>query len=93
MGFLVEERAAVAWRGLMVMSALQRLLRGTDWGRLEVLAVDLPPGTGDAQLSLCQQVPVSGAVVVTTPQDIALLDARRGAELFRSMNVPVRACL
>ena len=74
----------------MVMSALQRLLRGTDWGRLDVLVVDLPPGTGDAQLSLSQQVPVSGAVIVTTPQDVALLDARRGAELFRSMNVPVR---
>ena len=74
---------------LQVMSAIQKLLRQVDWGELDVLVVDLPPGTGDAQLSLCQQVPLSGAVIVTTPQDIALQDARRGAELFKSMDVPV----
>lgn len=71
------------------MSAIQKLLRQVDWGSLDVLVVDLPPGTGDAQLSLSQQVPISGAVVVTTPQDIALIDARRGAEMFRKVDVPV----
>ena len=71
------------------MSAIQKLLRQVDWGSLDVLVVDLPPGTGDAQLSLSQQVPISGAVVVTTPQDIALIDARRGAEMFRMVDVPV----
>ena len=75
---------------LQVMSALQKLLRGVEWGRLDVLVVDLPPGTGDTQLSLSQQVPLSGAVIVTTPQDIALLDARRGTEMFQKVNVPVR---
>ncbi len=73
-----------------VMSAIKKLLREVDWGRLDVLVVDMPPGTGDAQLSLSQQVPISGAVIVTTPQDIALLDARRGAEMFRKVDVPVR---
>ena len=71
------------------MSAIQRLLRGVDWGKLDVLVVDLPPGTGDTQLSISQQIPISGAVIVTTPQDIALLDARRGTEMFRKVNVPV----
>ena len=71
------------------MSAIQKLVRQVDWGSLDVLVVDLPPGTGDAQLSLSQQVPISGAVVVTTPQDIALIDARRGAEMFRKVDVPV----
>ena len=71
------------------MSAIQKLLRQVDWGSLDVLVVDMPPGTGDAQLSLSQQVPISGAVIVTTPQDIALLDARRGAEMFRKVDVPV----
>lgn len=71
------------------MSAIQKLLRQVDWGILDVLVVDLPPGTGDAQLSLSQQVPISGAVVVTTPQDIALIDARRGAEMFKKVDVPV----
>lgn len=71
------------------MSAIQKLLRQVDWGHLDLLVVDLPPGTGDAQLSLSQQVPISGAVVVTTPQDIALIDARRGAEMFRKVDVPV----
>ena len=71
------------------MSAIQKLLRQVDWGTLDILVVDMPPGTGDAQLSLSQQVPISGAVIVTTPQDIALLDARRGAEMFRKVAVPV----
>ncbi|XP_064395854.1 iron-sulfur cluster transfer protein NUBPL-like isoform X2 [Halichondria panicea] len=89
MGFLVEEKSAIVWRGLMVMSAIQKLLRQVDWGKLDVLVVDMPPGTGDTQLSITQQVPLSGAVIVTTPQDIALLDARRGAEMFRKVNVPI----
>ena len=71
------------------MSAIGRLLRGVEWGPLDVLVVDLPPGTGDTQLSLSQQVPLSGAVIVTTPQDIALVDARRGAEMFKKVDVPV----
>lgn len=74
---------------LQVMSAIQKLLRGVDWGQLDVLVVDLPPGTGDTQLTISQQIPISGAVIVTTPQDIALLDARRGAEMFRKVHVPV----
>lgn len=78
---------------LQVMSAIQKLLRGVDWGQLDVLVIDLPPGTGDTQLTISQQIPVSGAVIVTTPQDIALLDARRGAEMFRKVHVPVRSIL
>ncbi|XP_065917701.1 iron-sulfur cluster transfer protein NUBPL-like isoform X3 [Dysidea avara] len=89
MGFLVEETSAVIWRGLMVMSAVQKLLRQVDWGLLDVLVVDMPPGTGDTQLTISQQIAVSGAVLVTTPQDIALLDARRGAEMFKAVNIPV----
>ena len=75
------------------MSAIQKLLRGVDWGELDVLVVDMPPGTGDTQLSITQQVPLSGAVIVTTPQDIALADARRGAEMFRKVDVPVSSGL
>ena len=75
---------------VQVMSAIQKLLRQVDWGSLDVLVVDLPPGTGDAQLSLVQQVPLSGAVVVTTPQDLALADVRRGAQMFQTVNVPVQ---
>ena len=75
------------------MSAIQKLLRGVDWGQLDVLVVDLPPGTGDTQLTISQQIPVSGAVIVTTPQDIALLDARRGTEMFRKVHVPVSVFL
>ncbi|XP_066954256.1 iron-sulfur cluster transfer protein NUBPL isoform X3 [Macrobrachium rosenbergii] len=89
MGFLVEEKAAIVWRGPMVMSAVQRLLLRTDWGELSHLVLDLPPGTGDTQLSISQLVEVTGAVIVSTPQDIALLDARRGAEMFRKVNIPV----
>nr|XP_033808919.1 iron-sulfur protein NUBPL isoform X1 [Geotrypetes seraphini] len=88
-GFLIEETAPVVWRGLMVMSAIEKLLRQVDWGKLDYLVIDMPPGTGDVQLSISQNIPISGAVIVSTPQDIALLDARRGAEMFRKVNVPV----
>ncbi|XP_008822440.1 iron-sulfur protein NUBPL isoform X2 [Nannospalax galili] len=89
MGFLVEETAPVVWRGLMVMSAIEKLLRQVDWGQLDYLVVDMPPGTGDVQLSVSQNIPISGAVIVSTPQDIALMDARKGAEMFRKVHVPV----
>ncbi|XP_028613299.1 iron-sulfur protein NUBPL [Grammomys surdaster] len=89
MGFLVEETAPLVWRGLMVMSAIEKLLRQVDWGQLDYLVVDMPPGTGDVQLSVSQNIPISGAVIVSTPQDIALMDARKGAEMFRKVNVPV----
>ncbi|KAL1790491.1 hypothetical protein HispidOSU_017806 [Sigmodon hispidus] len=89
MGFLVEETAPVVWRGLMVMSAIEKLLRQVDWGQLDYLVVDMPPGTGDVQLSVSQNIPISGAVIVSTPQDIALMDAHRGAEMFRKVHVPV----
>jgi len=89
MGFLVPEDTPMIWRGPMVMSALQQMLRDVEWGTLDVLVVDLPPGTGDAQLTMAQQVPLSGAVIVSTPQDIALLDARKGLNMFRKVDVPV----
>ncbi|XP_013882914.1 iron-sulfur cluster transfer protein NUBPL [Austrofundulus limnaeus] len=89
MGFLVEDTSPIVWRGLMVMSAVERLLRQVDWGSLDYLVVDMPPGTGDVQLSITQNIPIAGAVIVSTPQDIALLDARRGAEMFKKVNVPV----
>ncbi|KAF1375231.1 hypothetical protein PFLUV_G00237380 [Perca fluviatilis] len=89
MGFLVDDVAPIVWRGLMVMSAIEKLLRQVDWGSLDYLVVDMPPGTGDVQLSISQNIPVAGAVIVSTPQDIALLDARRGAEMFKKVNVPV----
>uniref|UniRef100_A0A8P0TNJ0 Iron-sulfur cluster transfer protein NUBPL n=1 Tax=Canis lupus familiaris TaxID=9615 RepID=A0A8P0TNJ0_CANLF len=89
MGFLIEETAPVVWRGLMVMSAIEKLLRQVDWGPLDYLVVDTPPGTGDVQLSISQNIPISGAVIVSTPQDIALVDAHKGAEMFRKVHVPV----
>ncbi|HMK66897.1 MAG TPA: iron-sulfur cluster carrier protein ApbC [Stellaceae bacterium] len=89
MGFLVPEDTPMIWRGPMVMSAIQQMLRDVAWGELDVLVVDLPPGTGDAQLTMAQQVPLSGAVIVSTPQDIALLDARKGLNMFRKVDVPV----
>ena len=89
MGFLVAEDTPMIWRGPMVMSALQQMLRDVDWGELDVLVVDMPPGTGDAQLTMAQQVPLAGAVIVSTPQDIALLDARKGLNMFRKVDVPV----
>lgn len=88
-GFLVEENTAMIWRGPMVMSAITQMLREVAWGELDVLVVDMPPGTGDAQLTLAQQVPLSGAVIVSTPQDLALIDARRGVAMFHKVNVPV----
>ncbi|XP_070611926.1 iron-sulfur cluster transfer protein NUBPL isoform X1 [Erythrolamprus reginae] len=89
MGFLVEETAPIVWRGLMVMSAIEKLLRQVDWNQLDYLVIDMPPGTGDVQLSITQNIPVAGAVIVSTPQDIALMDAHKGAEMFRKVNVPV----
>ncbi len=77
------------WRGPMVMSALTQMLREVEWGELDVMVVDMPPGTGDAQLTMAQQVPLKGAVIVSTPQDLALIDARRGIAMFRRVNVPV----
>ncbi len=88
-GFLVEEGAAVVWRGPMVMSALTQFLREVDWGELDVLVVDMPPGTGDAQLTMAQNVPLSGAVIVSTPQDLSLIDARRGIAMFKQVDVPL----
>jgi ATP-binding protein involved in chromosome partitioning len=89
MGFLVDEETPMIWRGPMVMSALQQMLRDVEWGELDVMVVDMPPGTGDAQLTMAQQVPLAGAVIVSTPQDIALLDARKGLNMFRKVDVPV----
>ncbi|WP_119460178.1 iron-sulfur cluster carrier protein ApbC [Rhodospirillaceae bacterium SYSU D60014] len=89
MGFMVAEDTPMIWRGPMVMSALQQMLRDVDWGELDILIVDMPPGTGDAQLTMAQQVPLSGAVIISTPQDIALLDARKGLNMFRKVDVPV----
>jgi ATP-binding protein involved in chromosome partitioning len=88
-GFLVDETQAMIWRGPMVMSALGQMLRDVAWGELDVLVVDMPPGTGDAQLTLAQQTPLAGAVIVSTPQDLALLDARRGVAMFNKVSVPV----
>jgi len=87
-GFLVEEETAMVWRGPMVMSAIRQMLWDVAWGELDVLVVDMPPGTGDAQLTLAQQVPLRGVVIVSTPQDLALIDARRGIAMFDKVNVP-----
>ncbi len=89
MGFLVPEDTPMIWRGPMVTSALQQMLRGVEWGELDIMIVDMPPGTGDAQLTMAQQVPLAGAVIVSTPQDIALLDARKGLNMFTKVDVPV----
>src|SRR5688500_5199133 len=88
-GFLIEEETPMIWRGPMVMSALTQMLREVEWGTLDVMVVDMPPGTGDAQLTMAQQVPLKGAVIVSTPQDLALIDARRGVAMFKRVNVPV----
>jgi len=88
-GFLVPEETPMIWRGPMVMSALQQMMRDVNWGALDILVVDMPPGTGDAQLTMAQTVPLAGAVIVSTPQDIALLDARKGLHMFRKVDVPV----
>ena len=89
MGFLVDEETPMIWRGPMVMSAIEQMLRDVEWGALDILVVDMPPGTGDAQLTLAQRVPLAGAVIVSTPQDIALIDARKGLNMFRKVDVPV----
>ena len=89
MGFLVPEETPMIWRGPMVMSALQQMLRDVNWGALDLMIVDMPPGTGDAQLTMAQQVPLAGVVIVSTTQDIALIDARKGLNMFRKVDVPV----
>jgi ATP-binding protein involved in chromosome partitioning len=89
MGFLVDEGTPIIWRGPMVVSALTQMLRDVDWGELDVLVIDMPPGTGDVQLTIAQQVPLSGAIIVSTPQDLALIDARKGLNMFRKVDVPV----
>jgi ATP-binding protein involved in chromosome partitioning len=89
MGFLVEEDSPMIWRGPMVLSAITRMLHDVAWGMLDVLIVDMPPGTGDAQLALAQQVPLAGAAIVSTPQDLALIDARRGIAMFVKVDVPI----
>ncbi len=89
LGLMVEEDEALIWRGPMLMGALQQMLSQVQWGRLDVLLVDLPPGTGDVQMTLCQKTQVAGAVIVSTPQDIALIDARKGIDMFRRMDTPI----
>ncbi len=89
MGFLVDEETPMIWRGPMVQSALTQMMRDVAWGALDIMVVDMPPGTGDAQLTMAQQVPLAGAVIVSTPQDLALIDARKGLNMFRRVNVPV----
>jgi len=88
-GFLIDEETPMIWRGPMVMSAITQMLRDVEWGKLDIMVVDMPPGTGDAQLTMAQQVPLKGAVIVSTPQDLALIDARRGVSMFKRVNVPV----
>ncbi len=89
MAFLVEEETPIVWRGPMVQSALEQMMRDVAWGPLDVMVVDMPPGTGDTQLTMAQRVPLAGAVIVSTPQDIALVDARKGLNMFRKVDVPV----
>ena len=88
-GFLIKEDTPMIWRGPMVIGALEQMMRDVNWGELDVMVVDMPPGTGDAQLTMAQRVPLAGAVIVSTPQDIALIDARKGLAMFRKVNVPV----
>ena len=88
-GFMVAEEDAMIWRGPMVMSAVQQMLRDVAWGELDCLVIDMPPGTGDAQLTLAQTVPLAGAIIVSTPQDLALIDARRGVSMFGKVNIPI----
>ncbi|GLT42355.1 hypothetical protein SLA2020_163580 [Shorea laevis] len=88
-GFLVDKDAPIVWRGPMVMSALQKMTREVDWGNLDILVVDMPPGTGDAQLTMSQRLQLSGALIVSTPQDVALIDARRGVNMFSKVRVPI----
>ncbi|GAV87728.1 ParA domain-containing protein/AAA_31 domain-containing protein [Cephalotus follicularis] len=92
-GFLVDKDAAVVWRGPMVMSALKKLLKGVCWGDLDILVVDMPPGTGDAQITITQELQLSGALIVSTPQDVALMDARKGIKMFSKVEVPILGLL
>jgi ATP-binding protein involved in chromosome partitioning len=89
MGLLMDSQSAAIWRGPMVMSALNTFINRVHWGPLDVLVIDMPPGTGDAQISISQRLALSGAVIVTTPQELALMDARRGITMFRKVNVPI----
>ena len=89
MGFLVDEENPIVWRGLMVMSAMEKLLRSVYWGELDVLIVDMPPGTGDTQLSIVQNIPIDGIIMVTTPQKVCLADVVRGTKMFNDLNVPI----
>lgn len=89
LGLMMKEGEAVVWRGPMLMGALQQMLNQVEWGELDVLLVDLPPGTGDVQLSLCQKAPVTGAIIVSTPQDVALIDARRAIDMFDKLKTPI----
>jgi len=89
MGFLMDEESPVIWRGPMIVSALMQMVREVEWGDLDVLVLDMPPGTGDAQLTLAQQVPLAGSVIVSTPQDLALIDARKGLKMFKNVDVPI----
>jgi len=89
MGFMVDEATPVIWRGPMVVQALNQMLRDVAWGELDVLVIDMPPGTGDVQLTMAQQVPLSGVVIVSTPQDLALIDARKGLNMFKKVDIPV----
>ncbi|KAF7842266.1 iron-sulfur protein NUBPL [Senna tora] len=89
MGFLVEKDAPIVWRGPMVANALEKMTRGVDWGNLDILVVDMPPGTGDVQIAMSQNLQLSGAVIVSTPQDVALMDARRGVNMFNKVDVPI----
>ena len=88
-GFMIAEDNPIVWRGPMVMGALEQMLRDVVWGDLDVMVVDMPPGTGDTQLTMSQRVPLAGAVIVSTPQDIALIDARKGLNMFRKVEVPI----
>jgi len=89
MGFLMQEDNPVIWRGPMVVTALMQMTREVDWGELDCLVLDMPPGTGDAQLTMAQQVPLNGAIIVSTPQDLALIDARKGLKMFKNVDVPI----
>jgi ATP-binding protein involved in chromosome partitioning len=93
MGFLVDEETPMIWRGPMVQSALTQMMRDVAWGELDIMVVDMPPGTGDAQLTMAQQVPLAGAVIVSTPQDLALIDARKGLNMFKRVDVPLLGIL
>lgn len=93
MGFLIEQDSPIVWRGPMVMNALEKMTRGVEWGKLDILVVDMPPGTGDAQLTISQRLQLSGALIVSTPQDVALIDTRRGVNMFSKVDIPILGML